>query len=191
MRHSSIRRAAVAAAVIATLTLAGCSGDSSDEDGGGGTSGGDDGSSQIVNDAGVEDIDLDDAVATQTVKNPGSDNSIEIKVFPIEVEGKVQTLRLAFTPHLAATTTDTFSLFKILGNRVFSPSLVDRDNLKVYSPISDGPDSWTIDNVDARAGDGETIIAWAVYAAPEDDVDAFDVTVKDGWPAFTDVPVQR
>ena len=33
--------------------------------------------------------------------------------------------------------------------------------------------------------------AFAVYAAPEDDIDTVDVVLADLWPAFTDVPVER
>lgn len=191
MKHPSIRRLSVTAAAVVTLVLAGCSGDS---DGGGGESGSSGGgggeeSTQVVNDAGVEDIDLDDAVATQTVKNPGSDIEIELRVFPLEVEGKVQTLRIAVTPKFEGG--DTVSLYRIFGQTPYSPQLVDRDNLKVYSVIRELSDSWAIDEVKTDAASGETIIAWSQHAAPEDDVDSFDVLVKDGWPAFTDVPVKR
>lgn len=187
MRHTSIRRLAVCAA--ATAALAGCSGDSSDGDGD--SSSGDEGggSSTVVNDAGVEEVDLDDAVATQTVKNPGSKNEIELKIFPLEVEGKVQTLRIAVTPTFEGD--DTASLYAILGGKPYSPQLVDRENLKVYSTISELSDSWSIDEVETKAASGETIIAWSQHAAPEDDVSSVDVQVNDGWPAFTDVPVER
>ena len=191
MKHPSIRRLSVTAAAVVTLVLAGCSGDS---DGGGGESGSSGGgggeeSTQVVNDAGVEDIDLDDAVATQTVKNPGSDIEIELRVFPLEVEGKVQTLRIAVTPKFEGG--DTVNLYRMFAQTPYSPQLVDRDNLKVYSVIRELSDSWAIDEVKTDAASGETIIAWSQHAAPEDDVDSFDVLVKDGWPAFTDVPVKR
>lgn len=188
------RASAVTCIAVSALLLSGCSEDSGDSAASENpTSESDDGgSSGVVNDAGVEVNDLDDAVATQTVTKAGSDVEIELSVFPIEVRGDVQIVRVGVTPTSNLSNRNgTESLFGLFGNNGFRPQLIDRENLKVYSVLTDAPKQWAIDPVAAKAARGETIIAWAIYAAPEDDVDVFDVMIQDGWPAFTDVPVER
>lgn len=192
MTIKNLRTRAATLIAASAILLAGCTGDS-DESGKQADGGKEDSeSSKVVNDAGVDVTDLDDAVATQTVSLPGSDEEIELRIFPIEVRDQVQVLKIAVTPTSPISGSNgTKSLFSILGNSSFRPQLTDRENLKVYSVISQGPNDWSIDPVEAKAARSETIIAWAIYAAPEDDVEAFDVSVLDSWPTFTDVPVQR
>ena len=140
----------------------------------------------------VGEIDPDDVLVSQEVPIPGSsEDTLTIGVLSLVVEGDVQVLRLAVTPHLADAAPDqAISLYEMLGRGLFVPTLQDRVNLKVYSPLYEG-DHWASDENEAEATDGQTIELWAVFAAPEDDIDTVDVHILDGWPMFTDVPVTR
>lgn len=67
--------------------------------------------------------------------------------------------------------------------------LLDRANLKEYSVIQDGSKWWSSTDVAGR--NGEPMHAFAVFAAPQDDIDAIDVRIDENWPEFTDVPITR
>lgn len=155
-------------------------------DGGDGDSGG----------AGVEDGDLDEVLVEQTVAQPGApDDTATIGVRSLRVEGEVMVLELAVTPDFASVSDgDTVSLYEIFStvDGTFDPTLLDRVNLKRYSIVeADNGLDYASDPVYTAAGNGESVRAFAVFAAPEDDVDVIDVVLADPWPAFTDVPVER
>lgn len=142
-------------------------------------------------DAGV--AEEGDVVAKQDVKVPGSSgDTATIGVQALKVNEKVQVLRLIITPHFdSESDSETISVYDVWGSGgSFNPRLVDMTHLKVYSPIRDGVKRWTTDAVDTKTTNGKPVVVWAVFAAPEDDVDSFDVRLQDSWPQFTDVPVK-
>jgi hypothetical protein len=195
---------ATGAAALALL-LGGCSADDAAEDastaeqpptaeqataGEGSTTGGPDAG---ASGAGVLDVDVDDVLAEVTYTLPGTEDEVTVGVLPLEVEGEVMTLRLAFTPNFASVGDDEpVAVYDMYPNNAmkFRPVLVDRENLKEYSPVSDlaGVD-WTASSVELEAVNGEQVVWWGVYAAPEDDVDTFDLRLRDSLPEFTDIPV--
>ena len=142
---------------------------------------------------GVDAVDTGDVIASQEVSVAGSeDRTATIGVVSLTVEGDVQTLRLMVTPHFAsADDDDQISLYDVWNERPFEPRLVDKEHLKVYSPISTTFETWASDSVYTQTLNETPIEAWAIYAAPEDDIESIDIRLADAWPVFTDVPITR
>lgn len=114
-------------------------------------------------------------------------------MFPLEVEGKVQTLNVLLTPEFEGVgKNETFSVYDMLGGTPFAPQLVDKENLKTYSVITSAKNqsiTWSTDGVYTKVANGEPVAVWAVFAAPEDAVESVDVVLHGSWPMFEDVPV--
>lgn len=177
----------LAASAICVFALSGCT--SSPSDGSGSKDSAGKGSSQ----SGVENVDLEKTIVKQDVKVPGSsEDTATVGILSLKVEGKTQRLQLVVTPHFKSVDEDEeVSLFEIWGEQSFSPQLIDADNLKVYSPIRDMGEQWTSGSVRTETKNEEPMYVWAVYAAPEDDLDSFDIRLYDTWPDFTDVPITK
>lgn len=146
--------------------------------------------------AGVEDVDLEDVLVEQTVAQPDDpDDRTTVGVRSLQVEGDVMVLELVVTPDFASVSdSDTLSLYDIWRgvSGSFTPTLLDRVHLKRYQVVQGGPGrSFASDSVFTRTVNGQPMRAFAVFAAPEDDIEAIDVVLADSWPAFTDVPVER
>ncbi|WP_043504007.1 hypothetical protein [Georgenia sp. SUBG003] len=143
--------------------------------------------------AGVADVDPADVQAEQTYDVPGSDDSATIGVHSLVVEGAVMTLRLVFTPDFSSVSdAEEVNIYDIVGHAGrFAPTLVDRENLKEYDVVGGAPTEWSSDTVHTMVTNGEPVVWWGVYAAPEDDIDTVDIRVLDELPEFTDVPITR
>ena len=180
----------LAGAALCILAVTGCSSgqdsDSKDKD-----SSADGGSGKDVAKPGVENIDPDDVIVKKDVKVPGSrENTVTVGIHSLEVEGKTQTLTMVITPHFkSAADDDPISIYDAWGENRFFPQLIDAGNLKVYSPISDTYEEWTSDSVYTETTNNQPITAWAVFKAPENDIDSVDIRLQDSWPKFTDVPI--
>lgn len=142
--------------------------------------------------AGVRDLGSAEVVVQGSYTMPGTQDEVTVGVLPLEVEGDVLTLRLAYTPDFdSVSDTEPISFYDMgpeLGWK-FRPVLIDRENLKEYSLISSTGRDWSADGLSLEALNGETTYWWGVYAAPEDDIDAFDVRLPNELLEFTDVPV--
>ncbi|MCM3659394.1 hypothetical protein M3148_00050 [Georgenia satyanarayanai] len=141
----------------------------------------------------VLELDPADIVAEATYTLPGTDDEVTVGVLPLEVDGDVMTLRLAFTPNSAGADADQpVAVYDMYPDNSFKfrPVLIDRENLKEYSLISDTGQDWSADSTALKAVNGDTVVWWGVYAAPQDDVETFDLRVRDSLPEFTEVPVQ-
>ncbi|WP_185972574.1 hypothetical protein [Georgenia yuyongxinii] len=142
--------------------------------------------------AGVAGIDPADVVAEQTYTVPGSQDTVTVGLHSLVVDGQVMTLNLYFTPEFSSASDDAaISVFDMVGSG-FGPTLVDRANLKEYTILSENiTTDWEADQVYTEATNGEPVLWWAGFAAPQDDIDTIDVRVLDELPEFTDVPIVR
>lgn len=180
---------AIAGAALCVLAVTGCSsspGDGSKDKDSSAQGGGKDAAK-----AGVEKVDPNDVIVKQDVKVPGSnEDKVTVAIHSLEVEGKTQTLTLVVTPHFQSVEDDAaISIYDAWGENGFAPQLIDTDNLKVYSPISDTYDEWTSDSVFTETTNNQPVTAWAVFKAPENDIDSVDIRLQESWPKFTDVPI--
>lgn len=183
----------LAVASISALALTGCTSAPSDsgKDGQNSDSKGSAGSD--ASGAGVAETNFDDVIVKQDIKVKGSEeNTATIGVLSLKVEGKVQTLRLSVTPHFdSADDDEQINIYEVWNERSFSPQLVDKDNLKVYSPIKNSSQKWTSNSFYTQTKNETPMEVWVVYAAPEDDIDTVDIRLADEWPLFTDVPIDH
>ena len=136
--------------------------------------------------------EVDEVVVEQTVALPESpDDEVTLGVHPLVVEGDVMVLRVTMTPRFASVSDrEVINLFEVMGEALFRPQLIDGENLKEYSVIG-GPVPWNSGELELETVNGSPMVAWAYYAAPVDDLEAIDVRISDGWPAFTDVPISQ
>lgn len=140
----------------------------------------------------IKDIDTSQVLGEQTVTIPGTEDEITIGVHSLVVEDEVMVLRLIFTPNFASIgPDDTISLYEMMLplTNYFVPVLGDRENLKEYFTINGPISRWSSDVVRTQAVNGEPMVWWGVYSAPQDDVDSFSLRVFDGFPEFENVPV--
>lgn len=188
-----LRRALVAVAVATTLTgLAGCrSGEPESTDQTGGVA--EESTTAPTSGAGVAPVSTDTFVE-QTVPFDLSDTqTVTVGVQSLVVEGETMTLTLVYTPNLTTDEPDDqFDLYDLLApDGALRPRLLDRTNLKEYSVIDDAGTYWTTDVFDVDATNGKPVVFWAVYAAPQDNIDVMDIRVSSAWPEFTGVPIAR
>lgn len=143
---------------------------------------------------GVASSDTSQVLAEQDYTLPGTQDSVKIGVQSLVVDGKTMILKMVLTPDVtSASDNEAISIYDMTGggSSYIDPKLVDRENLKEYSLISDHADQWSTDIVTTDATNGQPVIWWGVYAAPEDDITSVDLRVMPGVPEFTNVPIQR
>lgn len=188
-----LRSTAVAVAVGGLLAgLAGCGAD--EPAGSRTTDASDEGTTAAsTSGAGVATLSTDSFVE-QTVPVDGSEtDTVTVGVQSLVVTGEIMTLTLVYTPSLGSREPDErIDLYDVLSpDSALHPTLLDRQSFKEYSVIKDGGESWTTDVFDLDVTNGKPAVFWAVYAAPQDDVDTMDIRVSSAWPEFTGVPIAR
>lgn len=123
---------------------------------------------------------------------PGDTVTIGIRSLTVDPNGKTMTLRLVITPKIGSEpATASVSLYDLFvgGTGLFGPFLLDRTNLKRYDVLRTAGYQPMVSELATGAPNGTPFEAWAVFAAPQDQVDTLDVSVKDLWPPFANVPV--
>ncbi len=141
----------------------------------------------------VDKLDPNDVLAKQTVSMPENpQDTVDFGLQSLTVEGSIATLRLVVTPHFKSESADkAISLYDIYKPSVLACYLLDRKNLKRYDIVRNGPTLFASDSVDTKTVNGTPMAAYAVFAAPQDEVPTIDVFMADYWPEFQNVPVKR
>lgn len=137
----------------------------------------------------------EDALHTITYDLPGADERAEATVtvglHSLRQEGEVLALELSFTPHFRGD--GEYSIYEMHDRNSITTVLNDRQNLKQYTVLGSGGGSrgWQTDTgpLNPAAKSGQTLMYWAYFAAPEDDIDTISVGV--GQVEFTDVVIER
>ena len=139
----------------------------------------------------AEAVKNGETVASQEVTLPDGHGTALVEVEPLRVDGKVQVLTIHVTPQLTDDGAD-LSLYDLVGFVQYRPRLIDTENLKEYNALQDDNGDYLVsDFAITRAANGATFTAWAVFAAPEDEIDSIDVLVADTMSRFVDVPVEQ
>lgn len=136
-------------------------------------------------------IDPDDAIHTVEYNIPSSniEGTMTLGLHYLQVRDNTLELLLTFTPEFDQH--DTHTLYALHGNNgaLARPALFDRENLKQYSPLrSDRGVAWETDVVGPHVASGETLVFWANFAVPEDDIDTINVGTPAA-PEFEDVEI--
>ncbi|GAA5226464.1 hypothetical protein [Paeniglutamicibacter antarcticus] len=140
----------------------------------------------------VVSVDTSTVIAEQEYSIPGTNDKVNIGVQSLQVEGQTMTLQLVLTPEFTSISdSEAVSIYAATGSTRFNPKLIDRENLKEYSLISDTGQDWATNRATTKTTNHEPVIWWGFYAAPEDNNDAFELRVLDAMAEFTDVPVTR
>lgn len=181
-----------------SVALAGCSGGASGGAGAAPTAAPTDGTSAAsaarasASGAGVEGFDPEDVLVSQTLESlTDPRNTVEVAVTGLEVQDRVMRLELAVTPDLATVSDSREIVLFELRDFFRFPWLVDRTNLKRYDILSGSGMRYASDELETRTVNRRAMRVYYYFAAPEDDVDVFDVVLNDTYPAFTEVPVSR
>jgi len=115
--------------------------------------------------------------------------TVGIKSLSTSADGKTMVLWLVFTPQFGSLEADdTVSLFNLNDPMYMLPVLLDRQNLKRYTVVSQDS-TWYTSASDTAATNGRSFEAWFLFSAPQDDVSTLELKVTDQWPSFLDVPV--
>lgn len=133
----------------------------------------------------------EDAVESQAYDVPGHDLEVTVGLHTLRVEGDVMLLELSFTPEGDEGGRHGFNNFS--QGRGVEPVLTDRENLKQYTVVGSGGDRWASDSsvTSTQVEPGQTVMFYAYYSAPQDDIDTVDVTVIDGFVMFDDVEIEQ
>lgn len=147
--------------------------------------------------AGVAEQASEVIVEQTVVARPGApDEQATVGVQSLTVEGDAMVLRLVVTPDFAAASdSEKISLGDVWGESALrfgvTLRLLDRDNLKEHSVVTDTSGERWASSADVSSSNGKPMHAFAVFAAPEDDIDSVDVRLQENRPEFTDVPITR
>lgn len=116
---------------------------------------------------------------------------LEVAVNSLEVTGELLRMALTFTASLPREVEEV-AIGAVLSSDEgapaagISPELIDPVNLKAYDVVTGAIRSGS--SIDLVDGSPLTIVFY--YAAPEDDVETFDVRLSSESPALTDVPFE-
>ena len=139
--------------------------------------------------AGLDPNNLPDPIASNEVPatvEGDPDATMTVDFFGFERDGETLVGQFAFTVN--AESDEPRWLYHYLGNGTWHPYLLDTQNLRKHSVIGT-TGSWakTADQ-GAKFAPGQTLYAFAVFAAPED-ADTVSVSAVEGAPLVTDVQV--
>ena len=141
--------------------------------------------------AGVDLTNLPAPIASATVAasvEGDPDAKLTVNLHSLRRSGKVVTATVSFT--VTSTETAGQSLFRYLGEHAWRPYLVDTGNLKRHDVLIGGGAAAKTDDV--LSGDfapGQTLYAYAMFAAPPQNVTTLDVQLLDGATTATSVPI--
>jgi hypothetical protein len=174
-RRTLARMTTATLTVVAVTFLSACTGDDDPEPAPPTTAATQSGPSASATPTGSPDVEP----VVATLPDGRGTVDVVVRSLVLDPNGTTMTLRVDFTPHLTDPE-GAMSLSAINRNWFIFPELLDREHLKRYSVIEgEGAQDW-LTNKDAKTEDGEPLGSWFVYAAPEDDVDSFTLTM-DGW----------
>lgn len=146
--------------------------------------------------AGLDPDNLPEPVAAATVparagEGDQSDATMTVELLGLSREGRTVVGQFAFTIDAAAGS-EPNHLYHYLGNSGWAPFFIDNTNLKRHRVLSDssGVIRAQTDYQGGKFGPGQTFYAFAVFAAPPEDVTEVDVAMVDGAPLATGITIQ-
>jgi hypothetical protein len=112
---------------------------------------------------------------------------IKVEILSLKRKDKLLVMTARVTP--TNTLTEPQFLYRVLGNHLWEPSLIDSVNLKQYGTVnsSGGPTKSGAVNVESVSG--EPMYLYAIFAAPPAGVPSINVLFSDGVPILNDVPL--
>lgn len=144
--------------------------------------------------AGLNPNDLPDPVASQEIPAAvdGDDKAtMTVDLFPLKRQGETVVAQFAFTVNSEKTDEDDDGddLYGYLGDASWNPFLVDSRNLRKHNVLDKFPQRAQTSYQSTKFKPGQTHYAFAVFAAPPQDVDEVEVSVVDGMNLATGVKI--
>ena len=139
--------------------------------------------------AGLDPNDLPDPIASHEVPavvQGDPDATMTIDFFGLQRNGETVVGQFAFTVH--ADSDEPRWIYHYLGDSGWNPYVLDTQNLRKHSVIGETNSKAQTAYQGAKFAPGQTFYAFAVFAAPED-ADTVSVSIVEGAPLVTDVPV--
>lgn len=187
--HRSVLRAGLAAVAIGVL-VSGCSflgpSPSASSEPAATPSGGVVSADPDAQGATAVGIDLSNqpaAIASVTVPYSGDERIENVKVDLIELRHRDKLMYGIFRVTAQGDYAETLSLYSILGDTSWEPSVLDMKNLKEYRPLSE-----LTTGQFSEAAAGQPIYVHAGWAYPEG-AETVDIRISGGFPLLEGVPV--
>lgn len=128
-------------------------------------------------------IDPEDAIDSVTFNIPSSDidGTMTVGLHHLRVEGNTLQLLLSYTPDFGEH--ETYSIRNLYSDTVH-PTLADMENLKRYTVLRShgGHGDYWATNINQDIADGESLLYWAHYPIPEDEIDTVDLQIHSAAP---------
>lgn len=190
----------VTAAAMTALILVGCAPQTADQSSEAPSTGAETRSSATPTDAvidehdtavGVDLTDLGEPVASADVPavvEGDPDATMTVAFYGLERQEKIVIGTYSFTVH--SDSTDPEWLYGYLGDQGWHPYLVDPENLNKHDVLSGDSQPAQTAYQGMKFLPGQTLYAYAMFAAPPEDVAAMDVAMVDSAPMVTGVEIR-
>lgn len=148
-------------------------------------------------DAGIDLNNLGEPVHTVDIPaniEGDTDATLSVAFYGLRRSAEVLTGTYSFTLHSDSTRSTPVTVYKLLGGTDWTPYLVDAVNLDKYLVLegSDGEKAKTptSETDSVRMLPGQTIYAYALFAAPPSDVTTMDAMIVEGAPLAVGVELE-
>lgn len=153
----------------------------------------DDVTEQSASAAGIDPSTLGEPVATVTVPaNVQGDNdaTMDVSLYSLTRDG--ETVVGVFSFHVNSENGDDEArwIYHYLGSQSWNPHLIDTTNLHRHDVLMQSGVRAATDHQGVKFRPGQTLFAYAAFAAPPADIDTVTVSLVDGGAAVQEVPVQ-
>lgn len=143
--------------------------------------------------AGVEPSSLGDPVASATipavvVSDPEA--TMEVSLYSLTRDGESLIGLFSFRVDSADGADEPEWLYTYFGGQVWRPHLINTTDLARHDVLSEGSTSASTESQGVQFQPGQTFYAYAAFAAPSADITTMTVSLADGAPAITGVPIQ-
>lgn len=148
---------------------------------------------QSAQEAGVDPQSLPEPIGTVTVPaqvEGDPDATMDINLHSLTRDGKTLVGIFSFQVQSDSDTDEARWIYDYLGGQGWSPHLIDTVNLNRHDVLLHTGVKAMTDYQGIKFRPGQTLFAYAAFAAPPADVDTVTVSVVDGSAALQQVPVQ-
>ena len=147
--------------------------------------------SESAQQAGVDLTNLPAPIASGTTAatvDGDPDATMTVALHSLKRGGKVLTAVFSF--RVTSTVATSASLYKYMGGTVWFPYLVDTDNLNRHDPLTGGGASAKTDtSLSPKFSPGQTVYAYAMFAAPPAAVTTMNVQIMSNLPTVVAAPI--
>lgn len=207
---SRASRVLCAGAIAAALTLTGCSGGDSDAEGASGSDSSpssqqSSGPSADTRNTGEQEELLAEAkkagidpanppkpitsTSQPAVVKGDPKATLKIDLLGVKRQEKTVMVTVAFTVNATSNVAEERWLYHYLGNESWRPTLIDTKSLNLHKVVRAGVSHVQTDSQGPKFLPGQTMYAFALFAAPPNDVSSVDVVLNEGLLPIPAVPI--